>query len=248
LRAAVDNRRMRRLPALLLAAVVLSACSGEQGERAEQLLTRAEAAQAKLRSASFDASIAFAMDGRRFSLVMDGGAYLKGARAGDAAFSMRTEGVPGGQGFKLQGTVRRGHFSMSMNGRRFSLPTTGTTTSSPQRLDWSGTMLELARYVKDVKVREGRVVNGERGATISGVIDTRELMKAVAKLNAFTRAANFGDFDGKLGDIHAALFVAERSGLIRSAVVTMSMEAQGQKADLQVTYRLTSTNRAVAGL
>jgi hypothetical protein len=73
-------------------------------------------------------------------------------------------------------------------------------------------MLELARYVKDVKVREDRVVNGERGAT------------------------------------HAARFVAERSGLIRSAVVTMSTEAQGQKADLEVRYRLRSTNRTVAGL
>jgi hypothetical protein len=241
LRAAADNRRMRRLPALLLAAIVLSACSGEQGERAQQLLTRAEAAQAKLRSASFEARIAFATDGRRFSLLMDGGAYLKGARAGDAMFSMRTEGVPGSRGYTLQGTVRRGRVSLSMNGRRLALP---TTTSTPQRLDWSGTMLELVRYVKDVKVRENRVVNGEVGATISGVIDTAELMKAVAKLNAFTRAANFGDFDGKLGDIHAALFVAERSGLIRSAVVTMSMD----EADLRVTYRLTSTNRAVPGL
>jgi hypothetical protein len=238
---------MRRIPALVLAALALSACSGEQGERAQQLLTRAETAQARLRSIAFDAKVTFVMDGRRFSLVMDGGGYLKGARAGDALFSMRTDGVPGGQNFKLQATVRRGRVSMSMNGQHFSTPATGTT-SKPGRLDWSGTMLDLAQYVKDVRVREGRLVNGERGATISGVIDTRELLKAVAKLDTFTKAANFGDFDGKVSDIHAALFVADHSGLIRSALITMSMEADGKKADLEVTYRLKSTNRAVAGL
>ena len=52
----------------------------------------------------------------------------------------------------------------------------------------------------------------------------------------------------RFGDIHAALFVSERTGLIRSAVITMSMEAQGKKADVELTYRLDSTNRAVPGL
>jgi len=238
---------MRRIPALMLAAVAFSACSGEQGERAQQLLTRAEAAQAKLRSATFDAKVVFVMDGRRFSLAIDGGGYLKGRRAGDARFSVRTVDVPGGKDFKLQGVVRRGRLSMSMNGQRLSLPATGTTTR-PEQLDWSATMLELARSVKNVRVREGRVVNGERGATITGVIDTSELIKALHRLDAFTGAANFGDFDDKLSDVHAALFVAEVSGLIRSAVVTMSMEAEGKTTDLEVTYRLTSTNRPVAGL
>src|SRR5215211_5014051 len=70
-----------RIPALLLAAVALSGCSGEEGERAEQLLSRAEVAQTNLRSAAFEAKIAFVMDGRRFSLLIDGGGYL-GTRAG----------------------------------------------------------------------------------------------------------------------------------------------------------------------
>ena len=240
---------MRRIPALLLAAVALSGCSGEEGERAEQLLSRAEVAQTNLRSAAFEAKIAFVMDGRRFSLLIDGGGYLRGTRAGDGLFSMGTEGVAGGQNFNLQGMIHRGRVSMSMNGRRFSLPANGAATATPQKVEWSGAMLELARYVKDVKVREDRVVNGERGTTISGEIDTSELMKAVAKLDTFTKAANFGDFGrSNLGDIHAALFVAKRSGLIRSAVVTMSMETEGKKADVEVTYRLTSTNRPIAGL
>lgn len=239
---------MRRFAALAFAALAVSACSGEQGGRAQQLLTRAQTAQGKLRSATFEARIAFTVDGQRFSLVMDGGGYLKGPHAGDAVFSMRTDGVPGGGRFNLQGVARQGRLSMTINGQRFSLPTTGTSTPQAQALDWPGTVLDVARYVRKVRVREGRVVNGERGATIAGVIDTKELLKAISKLDAFTSAARIDDLGGKVGDIHAAVFVGERSGLIRSAVVTMSMEAQGKKAELELTYRLRSTNKAVAGL
>jgi hypothetical protein len=238
---------MRRLAVLALAVLPLTACSGEQGERAQQLLARAQAAQARLTSASFDARVTFVMDGQRFSLVMDGGGYLKGPRAGDAIFSMRTEGVPGAGSFSMQGSVRRGRLSMSMNGQSFTLPGSGTVATK-QQFDWSGTVLDVARYVKNVRVREGRVVNGERGATITGVIDTKELLQAVSKLDTFTRAANVDAFGGKIGDIHAAVFVAQRTGLIRSAVITMSMEADGKKADLELTYRLSAVNRAVAGL
>jgi hypothetical protein len=238
---------MRRLFVLGLAAAALSACSGEHGDRAQQLLNRAQAAQARLTSATFEARITFVMDGQRFSLVMDGGGYMKGPRAGDTTFSMRTSGVPGAGSFNLQAVSRRGQFTMSMNGQRFNLPSTGRA-STKRQFDWSSTVMDLARYVKQVRVLEGRLVNGERGATIAGVIDTSELVKAISKLNTFTSAAKMDDFDGKIGDIHAALFIAERSGLIRSASVTMSMEADGKKADLQVTYRLKSTNRRVAGL
>ncbi|HEY6583267.1 MAG TPA: hypothetical protein VIZ29_00325 [Gaiellaceae bacterium] len=59
-----------------------------------------------------------------------------------------------------------------------------------------------------------------------------------------------GDHDvaGKLGDIHAALVVSERTGLIRSAVITMALASQGRHADVELTYRLDSTNTAVPGL
>jgi hypothetical protein len=132
-----------------------------------------------------------------------------------------------------------------MNGRSFAMP---VPARAKQQYDWSSTMLDLTRYVKDVSVREGRVVNGESGATISGVIDTEAMLKAASKLDVVAQAANLDNFAGSLGDIHAAVFVAQRNGLIRSAVIGMSMEAEGEKADIELTYRLKSTNRAVAGL
>jgi hypothetical protein len=238
---------VRRFFSLILCATVFSACSGEEGKRAPQLLSHAEAAHARLSSATYEVRVTFTMDGQRMSLVMDGGGYFKGRRAGDQLLTMRTEGVPTLGAVNMQLVVRRGHATMTMNGRRMSLPVQATA-SAKRQYDWSNTMLDLTRYVKDVSVREGRVVNGEAGATLAGVIDTEALVKAVSKLDAFAQAASLDKLAGNLGDIHAAVFIAERTGLVRSAVIGMSMAAEGKKADIEVTYRLKSTNRGVAGL
>jgi hypothetical protein len=241
---------MRRLAVLALAVLPLAACSGEQGARAQQLLTRAEAAQARLNSATYEARLSVSFEGQRFSLVLNGGAYLKGRRAGDQILSMRADGIPGAGSFDARVLIRGRQASMSMNGQRFSMP---LTASTKQQFDWSSTMVDLTRYVKQVKVREGRVVNGEHGATITGVIDTAGLLKAVAKLDEFTQvtgtsAPKFDAFADHLSDVRVALFVAERTGLIRSAVINLALEADGKKAALELTYRLDSTNRAIAGL
>jgi hypothetical protein len=240
---------MRRLAVLVLAVPLLAACSGEQGERAEQLLTRAQAAQARLSSATFDARMSFSLEGQTFGLVLDGGGYLKGRRAGDAILRMRTEGVPSGANVNLQALVRSGQVSMSVNGRSFSMPVPATAQG---QFDWSKTVVDLARYVKEVRVHEGRVVNGERGATITGVIDTKELLQALAGLQPLAKAAGqpTPDLDDlmDISDIRAAVFVAERTGLIRSAVVSLTIKADGKKAKVDFTYRLKSTNTTVPGL
>lgn len=236
---------MRRLAALFAALLALTACSGEEGERAQTLLTRAQVAQSKLQSATYSARMTFSVDGRRFSMVMDGGGYLKGRRAGDQRLSMRTEGVPGVGAVDMELLVRGGQLSMTMNGRTYSVPRSSSTSG---QTNWATTMADLTRFVKRVKVYDNRVVNGEAGATVSGVIDTEAMVEAAARLNAFGSVPNIDGALDKLGDIHAALFVSKHTGLIRSAVITMSMEAQGKQADVEVTYRLDSTNSAVPGL
>jgi hypothetical protein len=240
---------VRRFAVLALLVPVLAACSGEQGERAEELLTRAEAAQAQLSSATFDARMNVSFEGQTFALVLEGGGYLKGRRAGDAIFTMRTEGVPDGANVKLQALIRGRQVSMTVNGRRFSMPGRAT---APQQFDWSKTVIDLAGYVKDVRVHEGRVVSGERGATITGVIDTKELLQALADLQPLAEAAGQPTPDlGELldvGDIRAAVFVAGRTGLIRSAFVTLTIEAEGRQAKVGFTYRLKTTDTTIPGL
>lgn len=241
---------MRRLFALGLAAAALSACGGEQGERAQQLLNRAEAAQARLSSATYEARMNVSFDGQRFSLVMNGGAYLKGRRAGDQSLTLRADGIPGAGSFDMRMLIRGRQASMSMNGRQYSMP---LTASTKKQFDWSSTLTDLTRYVKQVKVHEGRVVSGVRGDTISGVIDTAGLLKGLAGLDAFKQVAGpvapeFDELAKHLSDVRVALFVARRSGLIRSAVISLGIEAEGKKAELELTYRLDSVNRTIAGL
>lgn len=243
---------MRRLAVFALAVLSLAACSGEQGQRAQQLLTRAEAAQARLTSATYEARMNVSMEGQRFSLSMNGGAYLKGRRAGDQLLTLRADGIPGAGSFDMRMTIRGRNASMMMNGRRFAMP---LPASTKKQFDWSSALVHLTRYVKQVKVHEGRVVNGERGATITGVIDTGGLLKGLAGLDAFKQVAGssmassaFDEVAKHLSDVRVALFVAERSGLIRSAVISLGIDADGKEAELELTYRLASVNRAIAGL
>jgi hypothetical protein len=241
---------MRRAAAPLLAVLVLVACSGEQGERAQQLLTRAQAAQARLTSMSYEMRMTFGIEGQSVSLVMDGGGYLKGRKAGDQVMSMRLDGVPGLGAMNANMVLRGGRLTMNLNGQQTSLTVPG---SAKQQYDWSSTMLDLARYVKRVQVREGRVVNGEPGATVSGVIDTEGLIKAASKLQSFSQVAgqsapDMSELAEHVSDTRAALFVSSRTGLIRSAVVGLAVEAEGKKLELDLTYRLKSVNQAIAGL
>jgi hypothetical protein len=241
---------MRRAAAPLLAVLVLVACSGEQGERAQQLLTRAQAAQARLTSMSYEMRMTFGIEGQSVSLVMDGGGYLKGRKAGDQVMSMRLDGVPGLGAMNANMVLRGGRLTMNLNGQQTSLTVPG---SAKQQYDWSSTMLDLARYVKRVQVREGRVVNGEPGATVSGVIDTEGLIKAASKLQSFSQVAgqsapDMSELAEHVSDTRAALFVSSRTGLIRSAIVGLAVEAEGKELKMDLTYRLKSVNQAIAGL
>jgi hypothetical protein len=181
---------------------------------------------------------------------MDGGAYLEGRRAGEQLMTMRMDGLPGLGAMNLRMVLRGGRMTTTMNGRSVS---TAVPASARHEYGLSGTMIELSRYVKQVRVREGRVVNGEHGATVSGVIDTQDLLKAVTKLQSFTQATgqatpDISDLVEHVGDTRAALFISGRTGLIRSAVVGLTVEDDGDKIDLDITYRLASVNGPVPGL
>jgi hypothetical protein len=248
--SAPPRRRLGRLAAPLLAVLVLVGCSGEQGERAQQLLNRAQTAQARLSSMSYEMRMTFGFEGQSFSLVMDGGGYLKGRRAGDQVMAIRMDGIPGLGAMNADMVLRGGRLTMSMNGQRTTLT---VPAAAKQQYDWSSTMLDLARYVKRVQVREGRVVNGEAGATVSGVIDTEGLIKAASKLQSFSQVAgqaapDMSELAEHVSDTRAALFVSSRTGLIRSAVVGLSVEAEGKRLQMDLTYRLKNVNRPIAGL
>ena len=110
---------------------------------------------------------------------------------------------------------------------------------------------ELARYIHDVRVTEHQQIAGKPVTTITGKIDTAGMLEALAKLGSLSGTGNgsfsfdLDDLGVKLGDITAVLSIDETAHLLDSAFVTFVIEAQDQKLELQLQYRLTSWNKPV---
>jgi hypothetical protein len=240
-------RRLVQGLALVATLGVVSACSGADAERATELLAQANAAQAKVVSASYDVRVVVSAGTQRYTMLMNGGGYFKGRRAGDQFLTMRGEGLPVPLDFLL--VSRGGRAVVRANGRTQSFPLPSGGMGS-QTGNWTAIVGELSRYVKSVSVRENSVVAGTPGTTISGVIDTAGLVKAAAGMSIFSQAAGAGstaldEMAKNLGDTRVVLFIAKRTRLIRSAAITLELEAAGQEAKVELFYSLRGINRPV---
>jgi hypothetical protein len=241
---------MRGLVTLLLAALglVASGCAGAEGQRAQELLSQAQAAESTLESATFELELDATFDGQRVGMTMRGGGYMKGKRAGDMFVEATSSGAFAGFDFGVVAVGNRAH--LRMNGDWRALPRPASLRQETSQDLGSAALLELARYVKKVNVTEHQFIDGEPTAIVSGTVDTAGLVNAMAKLNgvaglAGDSAPNVSDFADSLGDTRATLALSEKTHLVRAAVVSISAEAQGKKVDLQLVYRLRDVNKPV---
>jgi len=163
-------------------------------------------------------------------------------------FSMRSSGIPDGGDFSMQVLMRGGRAWVNLGGGWQSGP-------APTGLGSTGTMSaaafqQLARYVKDVRVTEHRLVGGKPVTTIGGEIDTQGMVQAVMKLGSVAGdveglSLDFSKLGIDFGDIEALLTIDERTHLLDTAFVTFSVAAKEQHVDLELRYRLTSANEPV---
>lgn len=242
---------MRRLLALLFLALglVASGCLGADGKRAQELLMQAQAAEKNLASATFELELNATFDGQQVGMRMRGGGYMKGSRAGDMFLQADASGALGAFGFGFIALGDRAYMNMNGEWSEMPLPASIKTKSSSQNLG-SAAFLELARYVKKIRVAQGVVVNGEPTTTISGTVDTSGLVNAMAKLNdvsalAGDSAPDLSQFADHLGDTHATIAISDRTHLVTGAVVDLGIEAEGKQVDLQLIYRLRDVNQPV---
>jgi hypothetical protein len=239
-------RRVLIVVAALAVALVGAACSGPEALEAQQLLQHSQAAQARLSSATYEAQFEISFEGRRIELTMGGGAYLKGPHKGDQYLSISTSGLP--SAFDAQFVSLRGRYWIRLNGSWQAIPLPAGVSGGEPALDTTA-MLELARYVKDVHVTEGRELHGERVKTVTGVIDIAGLIGGLSKLSGLEQrnfaGPDLSELRKHVGDIHAVLFVSDRTLLIRGAVLTTTLDFQRHDVELRVVYRLLDVNRPV---
>jgi hypothetical protein len=246
--ARADARTVIRLLALVVAAAfLLSGCSSEEGTRAQELLQQAEQAQSKLASATFEAKLGVAVDGKQLEVAMTGAVSKEGA-----VFSVHMTGIPEAAG-DVQVVVRGKRAWMSENGGPW------TSMAIPNQMNgMSGSMgadafQELTRYIHDVRVTEHEQIAGKPVSSITGRIDTAGMVEAVTKLGSLptprgesgTFSFDLDDLGVELGDITAVLSIDEANHLLSSAFITFVVEAQHEKLEFQLQYRLTSWNKPV---
>ena len=229
-----------RLVTMLAAASLLAGCSTEEGMRAQTLLQQAEAAQANLRTSTFDGSLGISADGMKIQMLFDGATSKDGEW-----FSMRTSGVPNGGDMAMQVLVRGGRAWMKIGNRWQSMPV-------PADAGANGTLSgeafqQLARYVEDVRVTEHQLIQGKPVTTIAGEIDTAGLIESFAKLGPLAEGTSFdlSKLGLDIGDIRAVLTIDERTQLLDSAFVSFAMSAEGKSIEIELRYRLASANKPI---
>ena len=229
-----------RLLTTLAAALLLTGCSTEEGQRAQELLQQAEAAQAQLRTSTFEGSVGVSADGTSFKLLFNGATSKEGEWV-----SMRTSGVPGGGDVAMQVLVRGGRAWTNTGGKWQPTPAPAGTGSNGTLS--AAAFQELARYVKDVRVTEQQVIQGKPVTTIAGEIDTEGLLEAATKLGPLAEGVDldFSKLGVDIGDIHAVLTIDERTHLLDTAFITFVMAAEGKKIAIDLRYRLASANKPV---
>ncbi len=239
-------RRAFTLAAALAALAVATGCSTVEGQRAQELLLQAQAAESELRTAAFEAGLSFTLSGQRVEVLLEGAGSEKAQYV-----SMSASGLPG-VAFDAAFVLRGDTAWIRMNGawRRTSVPT-GVDLGQSASLG-SAAFQELTKHVKGVRVSEHELVGGKPVTIIAGEIDTVGLLGSLAKLSSLGDAApeglelpDFGELGAKIGDIHAILTIDEQTHLLSSALVKLEVEAAGEKLQLELRYRLTAANEPV---
>jgi hypothetical protein len=101
---------------------------------------------------------------------------------------------------------------------------------------------EYARYVKEVKVEHGKLIDGESMAKISGVIDMAGLTEGL--LSNVTGGGGL-DLSDTLGDTRVVLYISETTHLPLRGLIDVPLEVLGQKLELHLDYAYTAYNEPV---
>lgn len=233
---------MRRLLAFALvvsAAAVASGCSGVDAQKAQTILDQSTTAMADVKSVSFAMRMwtSGAPEGTEFTVLMHGGGYQKGKRAGESYVTLSSSDVPGMGSMTI--VIRRNTLYVKAGGSWSRVPTPADQASADPLAGF-----DLTRYVTDVRVEEGVMVEGEPMDRITGVIDTSSALSGL--FGTLGGAGGFGDASEVLGDIRTVLYVSQTTHLPMRTLVDMPMNVVGEKIVMHMDLVITGVDKPVS--
>jgi len=236
---------MRRLLVVALmvsaAAVATTGCSGVDAQKAQGLLDEATTATAGLKSLSFSMRMWTSGGSAEsdFTVLMHGGGYQKGKRAGDSYATLNASEVPGLGSVTV--VIRRNVAYVKAAGSWSRVPGPASQAAVDPLAGF-----DITKYVTDVRVEEGVSVGGEPMDRITGVIDSSAALNGLFGTVGGTGAAGLGDVSDVLGDIRAVLYVSQTTHLPMRTLIDMPMKIAGEKIVMHVDLVVTEVDQPVA--
>jgi hypothetical protein len=236
--------RLRWLLLLVFALPVVAGCSGADAGRAQLLLKQAQDAQLTVASENFSAHLKVEAEGQTMELFCNGGTYLKGKHAGDMVMNVKVS-APVALPFQAMRVAKVGKSAwVEVDGRRTDLPASTGVAASSSLLG----AFNVTRYVKDVKVEGGQVLNGKPVTKIVGVLDTPSLIAGMAKLGNMPGVAGLPNLDGTVGDTRVVMFFDDATHLLVAALADLSLGGKAGSVKLHLDLAIAGIDRPVAGL
>lgn len=226
------------LLALIPLSVVMTACTGADAKKAEDLLAQSRVAARSVSSEGFTIKIAMQAEGKSAEVDAQGGMILKGAGAGDFFATMATA-VPGVPVQNVVMVKRGGSLEMTLNGVSRTLPVPANMMSPSAAAGFD--VNALASYVKAVSVST-LDVNGRTEDEIRGTLDGNALLQSLPGLSKGIPST----LGASLGDIDVQLFIPRVSHLVETALLDMTMHLAEQSVHMTMSYAVTSVNRPLA--
>jgi hypothetical protein len=246
----------RRLVCVFAVVPLLSGCAGADGQEAMALLQQASTAQQNVKSMTFSANVKVAADGQELGFRLKGGGYARGAHRGDffldmemtgslASLGATAAGLPSG---RIRVAAVGGRAWMEFGGRKTVLPASLSAGRSVPRGSSAFAGFDFTRYVTQVRVEGGHVLNGRTMTKIVGVLDTASLLEGLASLGGTfgQTGAPIPDFDGHVGDTRVVIFVDDVTHLLTAALADVEATGGGQNVKLHLDFAITSVDKPVA--
>lgn len=255
------SAHMARRAITLLAAVCVALLSagcgsipglgdgGGSSSKAEALLAEADQALADVQSMTFTMRMQGDVDGQQISMTMRGGGYVQGERVGDMFFDMSMQGGSGESG-SAQMVMRAGRLYVNAGRGWQELPGVALSKQQLQELNGKWGPLDVAQYVKDVRVEENTTFLGDPVTKIVGRLDAKDFLKAMFgqlgdSLGGLGMTEPPEDVLAAIGDIRFVIYVSDTTHLVKAVHESLTVSQDGHEMALTVDVAVDGVNEPV---